>query len=106
MTNFKGTPGPFDNTPWKVCPEDMFVLDSENNMLLEVRDWGHLQRYRDEKALEIQSKRIQAASAIPEMIEALEELMILVEDNINGQYKFDSLSLQPTKVALTKAGVI
>jgi|GEM_PF-7068832 len=44
--------------------------------------------------------------AYPEMIEALQELIILVEDHRNGQYKFDSLSLQPAKAALTKAGVL
>ena len=42
-------------------------------------------------------------AAAPDMLEALEELIVLMQDIISGDYKPDSFTMQPAEIAVAKA---
>lgn len=60
--------------PWKEVGEGQYIWDADDQTILQVRGWGHLQnQFGEEEAVRIQTVIGKAAASIPNLLCELEE---------------------------------
>lgn len=90
MTN-KYTPAPW---AWNKQGNRMFQYTGNPTGAIAICDIVRTPNYKANRHL---------IAAAPDLLEALEELVMLVDDIRTGDYKPDSFTTQPGKVAIQKA---
>ena len=71
--------GPLANIPWKHDGQGEYVFDSKQNMVIQIRGWGSLQKLGEGVAIEIQIELGDIIERLPLMIETLKIMATMKE---------------------------